>query len=170
MLKIVKKMLKIGDFQHFFNFFFNIFFSTFFCIFELALQCSFKWSLVSELFLYKLASYRGFTAAKTVHLITKIVMIKKIDTYIFTCIHLYSLDPQIMYSLVFTLGKSLPPLFWRDFLTALVWELPGLAVAAPCPRTTTLFAFFDHLAFFGLYFILYQQLTPWWYFCVLTLF
>ena len=29
-MKIVKKMLKIGDFQHFFNFFFNIFFSTFF--------------------------------------------------------------------------------------------------------------------------------------------
>ena len=30
MLKIVKKTLKIGDFQRFFNLFFNIFFSTFF--------------------------------------------------------------------------------------------------------------------------------------------
>ena len=83
MLKIVKKMLKIGDFQHFFNFFFNILFSTFFWIFELALQCSFKWSLVAELFLYKWPSYRGFTASKIVHLIAQIVPIQKIDPYIY---------------------------------------------------------------------------------------
>ena len=76
-------MLKIGDFQHFFNFFFNILFSTFFCIFELALQCSFKWSLGAELFLYKWLSYRGSTASKIVHLIAQIVPIQKINPYIF---------------------------------------------------------------------------------------
>ena len=74
-------MLKIGDFQHFFNFFFNIFFSTFFALFELALQCSLKWSLVARLFLCKWASYRGFTAAKIVHLITEIAGIQKFDPY-----------------------------------------------------------------------------------------
>ena len=43
-----------------------------------------------------------------------------------------------MYSLVFTLSKSLPPLFWRDFLTSLVWKLLALAVVVPCPRTRVL--------------------------------
>ena len=61
MLKITYFQHFFDDFQHFFNIFFNIFFSTFFWIFELAVQCSLKWSLVAELFLYKWASYRGFT-------------------------------------------------------------------------------------------------------------
>ena len=101
-------MLKIAYFQHFF------------CIFELALKCSFKWSLVAELFLYKWASYRGFTAAKIVHLIAEIAGIQKFDPYrqihklyfpllftldyIFTrilvveihfCITVFLLDPQV---------------------------------------------------------------------------
>ena len=43
---------------------------------------SLKWSLVAELFLYKWASYRGFTTVKIVHLIAEIAGIQKIDQYI----------------------------------------------------------------------------------------
>ena len=83
MLKIVEKMLKIGDFQHFFNFFFqHIIFNFFLHFYTLPLML-FEWSLVAELFPYKWPSYRGFTAAKIVHLIAEIVPIQKFDPYIY---------------------------------------------------------------------------------------
>ena len=39
--------------------------------------------MVAELFLYKWASYRGFTVAKIIHLIAEIAGIQKFDPYIY---------------------------------------------------------------------------------------
>ena len=77
-----QKMSKLPDFQQFFTFF-SAYYFPIFCIFELALQCSLKWSLVAELFSYKWPSYRSFTAAKIVHLIAEIAGIQKFDPYIY---------------------------------------------------------------------------------------
>ena len=84
MLKIVKKNVENRRFSTFFQLFFQHIFFNFFCIFEISCYCSLKWSLVAELFPYKWPSYRGFTAAKIVHLIAEIVPIQKIDPYIHT--------------------------------------------------------------------------------------
>ena len=81
-------MLKIGDFQHFFNFFFNIFFPTFFEVLNSPISALFAESLVAELFPYKWRSYRGFTAPKIVLLIAQIVPIQKIDPYM-DCLALF---------------------------------------------------------------------------------
>ena len=40
--------------------------------------------MVAELFPYKWPSYRGFAAAKIVHLIAQILQIQKIDPYIYS--------------------------------------------------------------------------------------